>query len=333
MPIRSDDNIPLKVLICDANEGPAAALEQAIKRTSAVLGVRIVHTLDEARTRLRDSDTNAIFIDPLSFNLDEASAFIFSTRRSLPEIVFVLYVDKTAAEQQRVDFYYGERRRFSHYYELDKQTPISSFDAELAATLNLCRHDLSFRLSAASLERLKTEAARLGKMEMAGAERELVSRIEAVLARIAPAAEDRPPAGRKKKVFLSYRFAEKDYIEGLTKLLLKSGFEVITGHTANTFISRAIIERIRECDYFLCLMTQSAKKDDGTYMTSTWLLEEKGAALALGKPIVLMVEEGVTDIGGLQGDWQRLNFGSKGFLNSALQAVEQLNSYAGESRL
>jgi hypothetical protein len=56
-------------------------------------------------------------------------------------------------------------------------------------------------------------------------------------------------------------------------------------------------------------------------------------ALALGKPIVLMIEEGVTDIGGRQGDWQRLHFGSKGFLTSALQAVEQLNSYSGRSAL
>lgn len=63
----------------------------------------------------------------------------------------------------------------------------------------------------------------------------------------------------------------------------------------------------------------------------TWLLEEKGAALALGKPIVLMVEEGVTDSGGLQGDWQRIHFGPKGFLKAALQAVEQLKSYAGGS--
>ena len=42
-----------------------------------------------------------------------------------------------------------------------------------------------------------------------------------------------------------------------------------------------------------------------------------------------MVEDGVDDFGGLQGDWQRIHFGPKGFLVAALQAVEQLQSYAG----
>ena len=76
-------------------------------------------------------------------------------------------------------------------------------------------------------------------------------------------------------------------------------------------------------------MTRDKQKSDGTWTTSPWLLEEKGAALALRKPIVLMVEEGVDDFGGLQGDWQRIHFGAKGFLTAAVQAVDQLESYAG----
>jgi hypothetical protein len=42
-----------------------------------------------------------------------------------------------------------------------------------------------------------------------------------------------------------------------------------------------------------------------------------------------MIEEGVDDIGGLQGDWQRIHFGPKGFLKAAMDAVEQLKSYTG----
>tara|TARA_B100000029_G_C17011798_1_gene755194 strand:+ start:333 stop:575 length:243 start_codon:yes stop_codon:yes gene_type:complete len=77
-------------------------------------------------------------------------------------------------------------------------------------------------------------------------------------------------------------------------------------------------------------MTCADEKMDGTFTTSPWLLEEKGAALALDKPLVMMVEEGVSDFGGLQGDWQRIHFGAKGFLKAALEAVDQLKSYAGE---
>ena len=44
---------------------------------------------------------------------------------------------------------------------------------------------------------------------------------------------------------------------------------------------------------------------DGTFTTSTWLHQALGAAIAYNKPLVLLVEEGVTDFRGLQGDWQR----------------------------
>jgi hypothetical protein len=76
-------------------------------------------------------------------------------------------------------------------------------------------------------------------------------------------------------------------------------------------------------------MTRDKEKTDGTFTTSPWLLEEKGVALALEKQLVLMVEEGVDDFGGLQGDWQCIHFGPKGFLKAALQAAEQLASYSG----
>jgi hypothetical protein len=78
-------------------------------------------------------------------------------------------------------------------------------------------------------------------------------------------------------------------------------------------------------------MTRDKEKTDGTYTTSPWLLEEKGAAIAFGKYLVLLVEEGVTDFGGLQGDWQRHHFSEKGFTTAALKAVRQLRSTAGDS--
>jgi hypothetical protein len=132
--------------------------------------------------------------------------------------------------------------------------------------------------------------------------------------------------GRKKTIFFSHRFAD-DYAEGMIRLLEQSGYTVVTGKSANTYISKAILNRIKSCDFFLCLMTRDKPKTDGTYTTSPWLLEEKGAALAFGKTLILMVEEGVSDFGGLQGDWQRIHFVAKGFLRAALEAIEQLRSY------
>jgi hypothetical protein len=131
---------------------------------------------------------------------------------------------------------------------------------------------------------------------------------------------------RKKVIFVSYRFADEEYASGLIDLLQQSGFQVVCGIDSVDSISRTILQRIKDCDYFVCVMTRNQLKTDGTFTTSPWLLEEKGAALALGKPLVLLVEEGVTDVGGLQGDWQRIHFTAKSFLKGALQAVRQLKA-------
>jgi hypothetical protein len=324
--------IPLKILICDGDESAANGLLQALRTENRVLDASVSVDIGGARRKLRDSDINAVFIDPLSLGLDLASEFIFEIRETLPEVVFVLYVDKAAAENHRAEFYRGERSRFSHYYTLDKRTPLAAFRDELRSILDSCRFDLSWRMSEVSLGRLLEKAERLRD---ASAEVPpgftLFHEVSSLLGDLSAgtkAEKGRPP---KKTVFLSYRFAEEDYVKGLVKLLVQSGFDVVTGKSANTFISKAVLDRIKACEFFVCLMTRDHAKSDGTYTTSPWLLEEKGVALAFGKPLVLMVEEGVTDYGGLQGDWQRIHFGAKGFLTAALEAVEQLNSYAGTS--
>lgn len=131
----------------------------------------------------------------------------------------------------------------------------------------------------------------------------------------------------RRSVFLSCRFADREFVNSLIRLLKREGFEVMTGKSANGYISRAILESIEGCSLFLCLMTRDEVKADGGYTVSPWVLAETGAALAFRKPLVLMVQEGVTRIGGLQGDLQELRFTVKSFLDAALDAVEQLESY------
>lgn len=321
--------LPLKILIID-QEGPAVqSLQQALKHDETALTVKSAPTIGEAKGLLEQNDFNAIFIDPLSLGLEAAADFIFDIRERLPEIVFVLYVDRSVAEAQRSEFYKGERRRFSHFHYLDKRTPIGVFSDELRAVLNRARRYLLKKMSKASLERLRQEAERLTESKPTDAQTQLLLEVRGLISKINPAAWDERRDVRKNTVFLSYRFAEEEYIKGLQKLLSQNGFEVVTGQSGNTYISKAILDRIKECEFFLCLMTRHEEKAGGTYTTSPWLLEEKGAAIAFGKPLVLMIEEGVTDIGGLQGDWQRIHFSPRGFLYAALEAIEQLKSYQG----
>jgi hypothetical protein len=324
---KMQDSIPLKVLICDAESSAAESLRRALEDAPNVLGVKRVENVDEGLSEARSGDYNTIFVDPGSLDLDKASSFIFEIRKTLPEIVFVLYLDRARAERSRALFYKGERQRFAHYYSLDKQTPVSAFADELAATLKRCQSDLSWRMSATSIERLRSEAAKLAKRS-APENTALLKAVEENLSRLSrqPSVQD---VSASRSVFLSHRFAEEEYVKGLVRLLEESGFTIITGKSSNTYVSRSVIDRIRQARFFVCLMTRADAKADGTFTTSPWLLEEKGVALTLEKPLVLMIEEGVSDFGGLQGDWQRIHFGSKGFLTAALEAVAQLRSYVG----
>jgi hypothetical protein len=121
------DKVPLKVLVCDTDIGAVESLRRALVDAPGVLGVKRIGSTDEARSELRAGDHNTIFIDPISLGVDEASSFVFEIRQALPEIVFVLYLDRASAERNRASFYSGERQRFSHYYTLDKSTPVSAF--------------------------------------------------------------------------------------------------------------------------------------------------------------------------------------------------------------
>jgi len=318
--------LPLQVLVCDSDLDACTLLVQSLDRSENVMEVATADTLEMASQELRQEKYNTIFIDPLSFDLDDASEFVFGVRKRLPEIVFVLFVDKARAEENRANFYRGQRRRFEHYFTLDKQVAIASFPDELKSVLRDCQLDLSWRMSQESIEQLFAEAQRAQSRGSGVAE----TKLRELLERLDPSMFGKATPRPERTVFLSYRFAEEEFVSGLRRLLEGNGFEVVTGASANTYISKAILDRIRSCDFFLSLMTRAEEKPDGTFTTSPWLLEEKGAALALGKRVVLIVEEGVSDIGGLQGDWQRIHFGPNGFLNAALEAVEQLKSYVGE---
>lgn len=74
-------------------------------------------------------------------------------------------------------------------------------------------------------------------------------------------------------------------------------------------------------------MTHRDQKENGKYTTSSWLLEEKGAALALYKPTLMLIEEGVdeNDIGGLQGDDQWPSFTRNNFSSVVADAITMLS--------
>ena len=137
-----------------------------------------------------------------------------------------------------------------------------------------------------------------------------------------------PDVHRHRTVFFSYRFDDEAYVGGLISLLQQTGFTVLTGRETAGSVSSVVLKRIADADVVLCVMTKDQAKANGGFTTSPWLLEEKGAALALRKPLVLMVEDGVTDYGELQGDAERIHFGERSMLQAALQAIDRLSTLA-----
>ena len=250
------ETIPLLILICDQDGPPCALLKSSLEREGMVVAVRSAQTLEMARQILAEGQTNAVFIDPTSLDLEAASKFIFAVRTDYPEIVFVLYVDRSKAEENRADFYHGERQRFSHYYTLDKRTPISVFQDEVHAVIETCQLDLSWRMSAVSIGSFLKKIKRNPQAGDHVLEPNMYAHdLSDLLARLSK--KSSPASARliPRSVFLSHRFAEVEYVDGLIELLEQNNFSILTAKTTNTYVSKAILDRIGSCEYFLCLMT------------------------------------------------------------------------------
>ena len=91
-------------------------------------------------------------------------------------------------------------------------------------------------------------------------------------------------------------------------------------------LSKSILSKIKQAEKCVVVMTCRDKKENGKFTTSSWLLEEKGAALALDKACLVLVEEGIDEkeIGGLHGDDQRLRFRRDNFTTVVAEALRML---------
>jgi len=132
--------------------------------------------------------------------------------------------------------------------------------------------------------------------------------------------------GSVGSVFLSYSFndQDKELVSGFIELLKASDIEVITGlKNPIGSLSQSIISKIRDSRVFIVVMTKRDSKVNGKFTTSSWLLEEKGVAIAFEKPCLMLVENEIdnSEIGGMQGDAQRLYFTRNNFTNIVADAI------------
>jgi len=112
--------------------------------------------------------------------------------------------------------------------------------------------------------------------------------------------------------FVAQSFAPVDeVVNTLVRRSLEAlGISVLTGERPKADrISEKVRQRIERQFLFVGVFTrrdQLAAKTEWT--TSAWLIDEKAYAVAMGKKLILLREEGVSTIGGIQGDYEYFMF-------------------------
>lgn len=104
-------------------------------------------------------------------------------------------------------------------------------------------------------------------------------------------------------VFLSYSVKTGViYYKHLEGLLKERGFDVITGFQKagddEGNVLKRVLRQIEKSTIFFGILTKEHKiqtNEGSKWSPGVWTVEEKGMALAMGKPFVLMVEKGVQD--------------------------------------
>ena len=132
---------------------------------------------------------------------------------------------------------------------------------------------------------------------------------------------------KNRTVFIAHSFHEEKLVSGLKKYLKRENLQWVEGRQQELgSISKDILTKIKDSGFFLAVMTKRDKMEKGGYTVSSWLLEEKGAALAYGHRPLIMVEEGVERhyVGFLQGDDQLIHFERDEFSSKMIEAVEMI---------
>lgn len=115
-------------------------------------------------------------------------------------------------------------------------------------------------------------------------------------------------------VFIAHQFNEDDqeivsYIR--ENILQPNGFRSLDGKADGLEEFRhSILSKIKKARFFICILTKRAVLESGTFVSSVWLYQEIGAAMAFDKKPLLLVEQGIDPqyVGELQRVYEHLEF-------------------------
>jgi hypothetical protein len=126
--------------------------------------------------------------------------------------------------------------------------------------------------------------------------------------------------------FVGHSFADEDreVVRKTIDLLEGMGINVETGAKPKAdLISEKVKELIDRQYFFVGVFTRRdkiARKRE--WATSPWIIDEKAYAYARGKKLILLKEVGIQSIGGIQGDYEYIEFDREHFELALLKIVE-----------
>lgn len=127
-------------------------------------------------------------------------------------------------------------------------------------------------------------------------------------------------------VFVARQFQDEDaalYEHLRDSVLTPLGLVAVDGNVDGIEAFRGeILRKIALARFFVCILTRRAELKAGGFASSVWLYQETGAAVALGKKPLVVVESGLGEhyAGELQKNYEYVSFERASFQN-ALQEV------------
>ena len=134
---------------------------------------------------------------------------------------------------------------------------------------------------------------------------------------------------KNQHIFLAHRFAEDDLVEKLKAIIQqRKYFWTEAKRNDLSIISTDVLAKIKKCGFFIAIMTKQHELQGGNFTTNSWLIEEKGAALAFGQRPIIMIEEGVERhyAGFIQNDEQIIHFNKADFNTKAEEALKRIDA-------
>jgi len=131
-------------------------------------------------------------------------------------------------------------------------------------------------------------------------------------------------------IFLAHQFTAADagLERAIREHLTATGYAVVDGRVDGLEPFRhAILRKIATSRFFLCLLTHRSELAEGGFVSSVWLYQEIGAAVASGKSPLLLVESGMDPhyAGELQKTYEYIGIERECFVDVLPEVVRRFN--------